>query len=160
MTEPDEPASGGVLSSLPTTRPQRRSPKRTAGPTPAAPTATPRRTPKRTASPTPAAPTATARRTPKRTASPTPAAPTATPRRGDARRTTATAASAAGVVGATPADRSLPAAQGFNARATVDPPSRTDLLGSVLSGAGEIAEIGLSAGRHVLRSIYGRLPRP
>jgi hypothetical protein len=116
MTEPNKPAAGGgVLSSLPSTRPQRRSPKRG----PAAPTAA-----------------AAARRNRPRSAGQTKAVPPPTP-------------------------RASIAAQGFNAaHGAVDPPSRTDLLGSVVSGAGEIAEIGLAAGRHVLRSIYGRLPRP
>jgi hypothetical protein len=145
MTESDQPTTGGVLSGLPSTRPQRRSPKRS--PTPPAAT---RRSPA-------ASTAATTRRSPQRSPAPTAAATT---RRGRARPTGRAETPPQGAVAA-PGRRAPLASQGFNvARGTVDPPSRTALLGSVVSGAGEIAEIGLTAGRHVLRSIYGRLPHP
>jgi hypothetical protein len=116
VKQPDEPETGGVLSSLPTTRPQRRSPKRAA---------------------TPAAGRVEAR--PVRRRSPSPAL---------------------GAGG--PAESPPMAAQGFEpngAPASVEPPSRADLLGSVVGGAGELAHVGLDLGRHVLRSVLGRLPR-
>ncbi|MGI8801999.1 MAG: hypothetical protein ACR2KV_07475 [Solirubrobacteraceae bacterium] len=53
------------------------------------------------------------------------------------------------------------ATQGFeadNARGAVEPPTRADLLGSVAEGAGELAHVGLAIGRHILRSVIGRLP--
>jgi hypothetical protein len=130
MTEPDIPAPAGVLSSLPTARPQRRSPKRDQ----AAPTRAPR---------------AQAR----------PAAPRTRPPR--AKRPTATRPARPTVVEAPePGPAKSPmAAQGYaTASGAVEPPSRTALFGSVLGGAGELAEIGVAASRHVLRSLYGRLP--
>jgi hypothetical protein len=160
MTESDQPTTGGVLSGLPTTRPQRRSPKRS----PAPPAAAARRSPAPPAVSaaatrrSPATSTAaTTRRSPQRSPAPT---ATATTRRGRARPTSRIDTPPPAAVPA-PGRRAPLASQGFNvARGTVDPPSRTALLGSVVSGAGEIAEIGLTAGRHVLRSIYGRLPHP
>jgi hypothetical protein len=122
MTEPEIPAPAGVLSSLPTSRPQRRSPKRDQ-----------------------AAPARASR------AQARPAAPRTRPPRATrpARPTVAEA----------PKLTSPIAAQGYAAASgAVEPPSRTALVGSVLGGAGELAGIGVAAGRHVLRSLYGRLP--
>ncbi|HEU0316732.1 MAG TPA: hypothetical protein VFR49_05345, partial [Solirubrobacteraceae bacterium] len=60
-----------------------------------------------------------------------------------------------------PKSRPIAAAQGFepgSARGSVEPPSRADLVGSVVQGAGDIVHVGLDVGRHILRSVLGRLP--
>jgi hypothetical protein len=117
VKQPSEPEIGGVLSGLPTTRPQRRSPKRAT--TTAAAAVEPRAVRRRSPSPT------------------------------------------LGAGGAAAGSPPM-AAQGFEpdgAPASVEPPSRADLLGSVVGGAGELAHVGLDVGRHVLRSVLGRLTR-
>ncbi len=45
------------------------------------------------------------------------------------------------------------------ARATV-PPSGTEILGTAVHAAAELAEIGLTAGARALRNALSRLPRP
>jgi hypothetical protein len=39
-------------------------------------------------------------------------------------------------------------------------PSPTDVVGTAVQAAGELAQIGLALGRQTLKSVLGRLPRP
>jgi hypothetical protein len=58
--------------------------------------------------------------------------------------------------------RSMPAAGFSPPRATEDqaPPSGTELIGTAIQAAGELAQIGLAVGGHALRSALDRLPKP
>jgi hypothetical protein len=178
--DPDTDGGAGVLASLPTTRPQRRSPKRTprsAASAPSAPAAAPaaRRPlkPKPRSKPQPQ-PKSTPRPQPKsRPASEArPARPAATTRSAGrsgaatppvrARRAPPGGPPSGPAAGQSrPESRSVAAAQGFEpgtARGSVEPPSRSDLVGSVVQGAGEIVHVGLDVGRLLLRSVLSRLP--
>ncbi len=137
MKKPDDPdTGGGVLAGLPTTRPQRRSPKRT--PRSAASTPSVRAAARR---PSRAAEPSRARR-------PAAGGPSSAPAAGPSRPEPPPVAVAA-------------AAQGFEAgtaHGTVAPPTRADLVGSVVHGAGDIVHVGLDVGRLLLRSVLRRLP--
>jgi hypothetical protein len=53
------------------------------------------------------------------------------------------------------------AAQGYEAdRTPVEPPTRADIAASAVEAAGELAQIGLTLGEQLLRSIVKRLPKP
>lgn len=142
MTKPDPPAkpSGGdVLSSLPRTRPQRRSSKRDAAPRAVAKPDQPR------SAPSPSVPKSPARK--RATAKPTAA------RAGDARRSQP--------------DAVRPSAATRNARGLTgpprreaDPPTGVKLVGTAVAAAGELAELGVTLGVRSLRNLAGRLPRP
>ena len=133
MSSPEEPAQRDVLSSLPRTRPQRRSAKRD-GPAakpqarraPAKPKATARAAPKPTRK---TAPKPTAKSTPKPTAT---AAPKASPR---------------------------PAHPPAEPR-SVEPPTRTDVLAGAAETATELVKAGLAVGGELVRVALSRLPRP
>jgi hypothetical protein len=117
---PDDPTPApDVLSSLPRTRPQRRSPKRDA--------------PGKAATATKAATKAT--RAPKKAAAP--------------RRTTPKTSSAH----LPPAGFAPPRGDDGHA------PSGTELVGTAIQAAGELAQIGLAVGGQALRSALGRLGR-
>ncbi len=180
VKQPDDPdTGGGVLASLPTTRPQRRSPKRAPRSTAAPPSAAGQPAPtasseaaakakaqakvrsKPTSRPVPegrpgraAAPAATTRATSRRGSPPQPVRARRAP--GGGRTPNPTVGRSA------PRDPGpVAAAQGFEAGTapgSVEPPSRADLVGSVVQGAGEIVHVGLDVGRHILRSVLGRLP--
>ncbi len=150
MTGPDEhPADEvSVLSSLPATRPQRRSPRRAAaakpddGAQPAegapdqpAPATKPRPRPPRARRP-PVAPASTDQAEP------------AGPDRDTRRRARQ------------PATPPV-AAQGFEAdpiHGSVNPPTGAELLASVAHGASELVGIGLDLTRRIARSVFDRLP--
>jgi hypothetical protein len=155
MTGPDEhPADEvSVLSSLPATRPQRRSPKRAAA---AKPDDGAR--PDEGAQPDEGAPD-----------QPTPATKPR-PRPPRARRRPAASASTdqAEPAGPEPDTRhrarqpaTPPAAQGFQAdpiHGSVNPPTGGELLASVAHGASELVGIGLDLTRRIARSVFDRLP--
>jgi hypothetical protein len=190
MTDQDErpPDDAGVLSSLPGTRPQRRSPKRAATPQGTSPAS-----PDAPAAATPAPPDAAAADTPALDAvsadspgptdavsadspGPTDAVSAGTPRAKRPprdrptrpRRKTAPAATAdrppvaADDAAGPPSGEPPPPAQGFEATPATDsvnPPTGAELLSSVAHGAVELAELGLSVTRRLARSIVDRLPR-
>jgi hypothetical protein len=65
--------------------------------------------------------------------------------------------------GGRPREQAPLAAQGFEpdtASGPVEPPSRTDVLGSIVEGAGDLARVGLELTRQLLRAVLGRLPGP
>ena len=134
---PSDPTSGGdgerdVFGSLPNARPQRRSAKRDrAGATPKA--ATP-----------PAA-----KRKPRATAA-KPRAAAAKPRAGRA----AKAQPATAPLQIPPAGYATPRPDDDGV------PRGADLVTTAVMAAGELAQIGLSAGTRALKSALGRLPRP
>lgn len=151
------PGNGGsrdVLSSLPTTRPQRRSPKRgapgagSAKPAGAGPT-----TPKRSSAKPAARSTAKAGAGPAARPAPAPG-PSAKPR---ARRApTAGAPEQAGraATGSAPSQGYQP----ISSRGSVQPPSGGEILASAVQAAGEAAQIGLTIGERLLRAAASRLP--
>ena len=135
-------AGRDVMSSLPRTRPQRPS-RRRAGGDGAASKA--RRTP--SAKPT-------AERRAKRAAAPAKPAARATaktPRVTSARRKPAGVRPSA----ATDAATSRP-----SPKRPPSPPSGTDLVGTAVQAAGELAELGLTFGARALRDAVKRIPRP
>ncbi len=141
---PDEP-DRDVLSSLPRTRPQRRSAKRAA-----APKAGAKAKPKAAAKPKPkAAAQPKAKAKPKAKAAP---------------RARSAAAKKPTPLGPRRADRSggrrrqMPPAGFSPPEATQDrpPPSAAELIGTAVQAAGELAQIGLAVGSHALRSALGR----
>jgi hypothetical protein len=156
---PDD--ANGVLSSLPGTRPQRRSPKRAA--TKPARRATPAGT--GAADPIDVGAATTEPRPLPTEPQPVAADPEPTPPAGrDAtddkpRRTRSKPAGPQ----ATPARATRPiAAQGLQAdpiEGAVDPPTGADLLASVAQGATELAEFGVALTRRLARSVLDRLPR-
>jgi hypothetical protein len=187
---PSDPESSGtdrdVLTSLPRTRPSRRSAKRDrparAGTTPpedataAAATDTPARARRKAAAqPKPAAaqPAAAAeatapsrRTTAARTATGTRAKTAAKPRAAAARSRSATSArpkAAAGAPGAGAAPETAVPPAGY---ATPAPPSRRRgpdpfaLVTTTVQAAGEIAQIGATLWGQAMRSAINRLPRP
>src|SRR4051794_140979 len=187
---PSDPESSGtdrdVLTSLPRTRPSRRSAKRDrpvrAGTTPpddasaAAATDTPGRVRRKAAAnpkpaaaePAPAAGAAAPRRrtTAPRTATGTRAKTAATPRAAGARSRSAASArttAAAGAPGAGRAPETTVPPAGY---ATPAPPSRRRgpdpfaLVTTTVQAAGEIAQIGATLWGQAMRSAINRLPRP
>ena len=137
------PAAGrDVMSSLPRTRPQRPSRRRAGGDGAAskarrAPSAKPtaERRAKRAAAPAKPAARATAK----------------TPRVTSARRKPAGVRPSA----ATDAATSRP-----SPKRPPSPPSGTDLVGTAVQAAGELAELGLTLGARALRDAVKRIPRP
>jgi hypothetical protein len=145
VSSTDEPRAGDVLSSLPRTRPQRRSAKRDTGAPSAGGAAKPRATaakPKATAKPKP---------TPK---SPPKAATKPKPRPGPQ-----PAAKAGPAPSAAAAPKRPPAAATEPPR-SVEPPSRTDVVAGAVQAATELAQAGLAVGNELLRAALSRLPRP
>jgi hypothetical protein len=132
----DEP-NPDILGSLPRTRPHRRSAKRTATKPAAAskPTATAAAKPKAAA-----AKPKTSVAKPK-TAAAKPKTPAAEPKPAPTRRP------------ATPGRTATPARRS-------EPPSGTELIGTVVQAAAELAEIGLSVSARAVRNAVARLPRP
>ena len=127
-----------MLTSLPRSRPVRRSAKRGER----APAAEPAKKPAATRAKQPAS--ASAARAAKPAAPTGPAAPAAEPSR-------------------TPPRRKVPAA-GYalpNTRADEPPASAgAELISTAIQAAGELAQIGLTVGRQTLQSMLDRLPKP
>lgn len=162
-----------VLTSLPRTRPVRRSAKR--GGSPASPDTESGRTAESEAA-NEAKPAAAGRSGGSKSAGARPPVGTrkAAGRKVDD-KTTPTAGSAASgrsrpaaagersaVNGSSPApQRKVPPA-GYAAPRppAADPPGSGEILGTALQAAGELAQIGLTVSRQALRSALGRLPRP
>jgi hypothetical protein len=130
MTERDETGGGEVLRSLPSRRPQRRSPRRDAASKPAAAS--------------------------KPSARKAPAAPAKPKRAAPATKRAAPAAKLKGVrpSAATKAASSRPGARPANA------PEGVELLGTAVQAAGELAQFGLTLGTKALRSAVKRIPHP
>jgi hypothetical protein len=135
VSSPEEPTERDVLSSLPRTRPQRRSAKRD-GVARAGRAGAAKRSAKAGAAKPPGS-TAKAR---------TPSAKAATKPAGKP-------ASAA---------PKRPSAQPPSAESprSVEPPSRTDVLAGTVQAAGELVQAGLAVGGELLRVAISRLPRP
>jgi hypothetical protein len=146
-----DPTSGGngerdLFGSLPHTRPQRRSAKRS-------------RAGAKAAAPVPA--TAKAATAKPKSAKPTAARPKSKPKP----RTAAKAGSATARPAATPRAAAAPAQippAGYATPRTEDDgvPSGADLVTTAVQAAGELAQIGLAAGGRALKSALERLPRP
>jgi hypothetical protein len=157
---PNSGNSGDVLSSLPSTRPQRRSPKRdgaeqakprikaasgpSAGKAGAAGTARGRASG--------AAKAGAAGRTSASRAGKTNAGATAKPRPQPAtpRRQSARAGKTVAAQGYQPAPDTTP----------VEPPTGAEILASAVQAAGDVAHLGLTLGERLLRAAASRLPRP
>jgi hypothetical protein len=129
-----------VLGGLPRTRPHRRSTKR------AAPARTPT-TPRAPARTKPKSSTAAKRAENSEAPQPTPIRSASAPRKPRPQRLRQPAQPAG-----TPAVR--------RERAAPSPPSGTELLGTVVHAAAELAEIGLTASARALRNALTRLPHP
>jgi len=143
-----------VLTSLPRTRPVRRSDKRAARPgTANGDPAAPKRTAKRTAKNAPARADAKPRAQPARK----PPAPRPAP------ATDAATATATDADGSAAPRRKIPPA-GYAAptsQAPEDPLNASaDLVATAIQAAGELTQIGFAVGRQTLRSMLDRLPRP
>jgi hypothetical protein len=166
-----EPTPPEVLSSLPRTRPQRRSPRRApAGQTGSAATghAKPAARAKRAAKTAPARAKTTAARPkttaarPKTTAA-RPKTTAARPKTTTAQPKTTTAARPKTTTAARPKTANTPSSKPpFRAepQGPVDPPSGAEMIEAAVQGAGELAQIGLTLGGQLLRSAIRRLPRP
>jgi hypothetical protein len=160
----DQPAEdASVLSSLPGTRPQRRSPKRPA--TKPSRRADPA-TPDPVAVDAPA--TAAAQSKPRAAGAtrPSKSRPAAAPRPTKRRPARVTDAGPTPETPKQPPSHPRaeppPPAQGFEANpivGSVDPPTGTELLASVAQGATELAELGLALARRLARTLLDRLPR-
>lgn len=148
MSNPDAPNSGNsgdVLSSLPSTRPQRRSPKRDGAKRP--------KPPAKTAS-------ATSGRAANRGAAKAGAANAAGPKAGASAksRPQATAPRRQGT-----GPRSTVAAQGYQSVSEtkpVEPPTGAEILASAVQAAGDAARFGLTIGERLVRAAASRLPKP
>jgi hypothetical protein len=144
VSSPDQPPERDVLSSLPRTRPQRRSAKRDApgAGTPAKPR---RATPPKAKPAVASAKAASAAPKPKPTpkAKPQPQQP---PQR---------KAQPQGQPQGEAPPRSTPPPP-----RSVEPPSRTDVLAGAVQAAGELAQAGLAVGGELVRVALSRLPRP
>jgi hypothetical protein len=137
-----EPPSGGdrdVFSGLPNARPQRRSAKRDRPAREAKGAAKGKKAPPQARAAASSRPAAAARARP--AAGSGPAAASAKPRKA---ATQAPAVPPAGY--ATPGDDGRPRG--------------TDLVGTAVQAAGELAQIGIAAGGRALKSALQRLPRP
>jgi hypothetical protein len=168
MTEDpdDQPAdANGVLSSLPGTRPQRRSPKRAATkPARRAPAGTDAADPINVAAPTEPQPLPTEPQPPSTEPEALSTEPEATPAAGrDANdKPRPTRSKPPGPKAAPPRTTRPTAAQGFQVdpiEGAVDPPTGAEILSSVAQGAIELAELGLALTRRLARSVLDRLPR-
>jgi hypothetical protein len=131
VSSPEEPVERDVLSSLPRTRPQRRSAKRDGG----------------GAKPKRAAP-----RRPPAKATPRPAA--------KAKAKAKTASGPAKPRSTAQAPRPQPASRPSDPPRSVEPPSRTDVLAGAAEAAGELVRAGLAVGNELVRVALRRLPRP
>ncbi len=143
MSKPDPPAkaSGGdVLSSLPRTRPERRSSKRER-PAPASAKPNPR-----SSTPSPSVPKAPARK--RATGKP------AAARAGESRRAQPNA------VRPSAATRNARGSPEPPRRREVDPPTGVKLAGIAVAAAGELAGLGITLGVRTVRKLAARLPRP
>jgi hypothetical protein len=138
MASSDSPSGGDrdVFSGLPNARPQRRSAKRDRGGKGAAS----------------AQDGGGARRAPKKAPPQARAAASTRPMPGG-RKPRAKAAAAQ------PKAAPVPPA-GYATPADDDPPRGTDLVGTAVQAAGELAQIGIAAGGRALKSAIQRLPRP
>jgi hypothetical protein len=133
VSDRDAPNSGNsrdVLSSLPSTRPQRRSPKRDGSK---------QANPRSKAAGAPRAGAARAGGAAK------PRPPAAGPRRQSARAGKTVAAQ-----GYHPVSDTTP----------VEPPTGTEILASAVQAAGDVAQFGLTIGERLLRAAASRLPKP
>ena len=132
-----------VLTSLPRTRPVRRSAKRGARPNAA-----------RAAAPKPAQTAAggAKARKPRATAKPKATAQAARP--------AASAGARASAQGARSAPRRKVPPAGYESASRADGDQHPDLLGTAVQAAGELAQIGFAVGRQALQSILERLPKP
>jgi hypothetical protein len=144
-----EPPSGGdrdVFSGLPNARPQRRSAKRDR----------PARAAKGAAKGKKAPPQARA------AASSRPAAASAKPAAASARPAAASAKPAAASAKPRKAAKQAPAVPpaGYATPGDDGRPRGTDLVGTAVQAAGELAQIGIAAGGRALKSALQRLPRP
>jgi hypothetical protein len=127
---------GDVMSSLPRTRPQRPSRRRASG----GDKPKPKREPRAAAKPAAAKSSASgAKHAPK------------TPRAASARRKPA---------GVRPSDATKAAATQPSPNRPPSPPSGTDLVGTAVQAAGELAQLGLTLGTKALRDAVKRVPRP
>jgi hypothetical protein len=131
-----------VLSNLPSTRPQRRSPKRDGARTTG---------PKATRA-TAAKAGGTGARSSGRAAA------------GAGSRAAAGRGAAAKRPDQRGANRGPVAAQGYQGQAAdrtpIEPPSATEMMAAAVEAAGELAQFGVTVGERVLRSALRRLPRP
>jgi hypothetical protein len=138
----DDDDRSEVLTSLPRSRPQRRSTKRAGAAEPApADAQTTARKPRAAAKP---------RATAKPKAAPKPRAkakPKPKPK-------AATAAKARPQAAPPPPPTSEPVS------APVEPPSRGDIVQSAVQAVGEIAQVGVTVGREAVKSVIRRLPKP
>jgi hypothetical protein len=124
-----------VMSSLPRTRPQRPSRRRASGGGDK-----PKRAPRAARKPAAAKSAASgAKRAPK------------TPRAASARRKPA---------GVRPSDATKAAGTQPSPNRPPSPPSGTDLVGTAVQAAGELAQLGLTLGTKALRDAVKRVPRP
>jgi hypothetical protein len=151
------PASGrDVISSLPRHRPHRRSAKRAAS-RPSAATAKAAEKTEANGSARPKArataakpKAASAKATPK----PKPSGTTRSPRE----RIGATAGAKTRDASARTTSRPRPAEP--TAEKPAGPPSGTELIGTAVQAAGELAQIGLKLGTQAVKNAVGRLPKP
>jgi hypothetical protein len=171
MSDDDEPGQD-VMSSLPRSRPHRRSARRSASGGDAAPASPRARKPAATAKAKPAGePKRAAKAKPAAEATPAPAAETA-PEAVTAGPRPAHSAPAPGAGDSRGRGPSAvrPSAATHRARTGQTPtparrtpagaPSGADLLGTALQAAGELAEIGLKLGTQAIRTAASRIPRP
>jgi hypothetical protein len=154
VSSPEEPAERDVLSSLPRTRPQRRSARRDATGKPAR-AAAPRK-PATTKAKTAAKPRAGAAAKPKSVGA---AKATGSAKRKPAPRAKPKAASPPPPRTAAPQGAAVPPPESGAAR-SVEPPSRTDVLAGAAQAAGDLVQAGLAVGGELLRVALSRLPRP
>jgi hypothetical protein len=144
-----------VLTSLPRTRPVRRSAKRTERPRTAATATKPKSKPAATAS-TDAPKARKPAAKPRAAAQPKTNARAATgPRSADGARATSQRTR--------PASRQTVPPAGYASPPTGDDGQRSpsaDLLGTAVQAAGELAQIGFAVGRQALQSMLDRLPKP
>lgn len=167
--ERESPAGRDVISSLPHHRPHRRSAKRgaagaagSAGRASAAGAKAAEKLEAEPAKPAAAKPKRATR--PKAKASGA-AAVSSKPKRATAKPAAASTRSPRERIGATAGAKTRdPAAERPEARPTDDkpagPPSGTELIGTAVQAAGELASIGLKLGTQAVKNAVGRLPKP
>jgi hypothetical protein len=152
----------GLLSSLPRTRPQRSTPRRTAArdavtsatasdPPSAKAPATPRSRPAKRVKASTSTKAVSSPKTPSAGKASTGKGPTKARKRPAPKRPTAT-----------PAGESVPP-QGFEAESdhahgAVHPPSGTEMVGAATEILGELAKAGISAGERLFKDVLSRLP--
>jgi|SRR5215211_2132959 len=164
MASSDPPPGGDrdVFSGLPNARPQRRSAKRDRARGAGAKAATADPAPKRDEKAAPAAGKGAAKAKAGGKANSggkaRPAAKKAPPPERAAASTKPDAA-ASGTTSAKPKPPAVPPA-GYATPADDDRPRGTDLVGTAVQAAGELAQIGIAAGARALKSAIQRLPRP